>query len=303
LPEKVFRIVQRQVADTVAGQRQSPDYLSDQALRTALFPKGDPALRQATAATVSSLTLGDVKAYYRKVFRPDQTTLAIIGNVSPEKARGIIEKYFGDWTAAGPRPETVLPQVPPNPPSTMVVPNSSRVQDKVTLAETLGLNRYHPDYYALQLGNHVLGGGFYATRLFQDLREKTGLVYNVSSSFEVGRSRGIYVAEYACDPANVSKARAIVERNLHDMQATLVSDEALRQAKAMLLREITLAEASLEDIARGFLVRADLDLPLDEPMVAARRYVSLTAEQVKAAFARWLRPRDLVQVTEGPPPR
>ena len=303
LPETAFRIVQRQVADTVAGQLQSPDYLSHQALRTALFPKGDPALRQATAATVSSLTLGDVKAYYRNVFRPDQTTLAIIGNVSPEKARGIIEKHFGDWKAEGPRPETVLPQVPPNPPSTMVVPNSSRVQDKVTLAETVGLNRYHPDYYALQLGNHVLGGGFYATRLFQDLREKTGLVYNVSSSFEVGKSRGVYVVEYACDPPNVSKARLIVERNLHDMQAILVSDEALLQAKAMLLRKITLSESSLENIAQGFLARADLDLPLDEPIAAARRYVNFTAEQVKAAFARWLRPRDLVQVTEGPQPR
>jgi zinc protease len=302
LPEKAFRIVQRQVADTVAGQLQSPDYLSDRALRTALFPKGDPALRQATAATVSSLTLRDVKAYYRNVIRPDLTTLAVIGNVSPEKARSIIEKYFGDWKAEGPKPETVLPQVPPNPPSTIVVPNSSRVQDKVVLAETVGLDRYHPDYYALQLGNHVLGGGFYATRLFQDLREKTGLVYSVSSSFDVGKSRGIYGVEYACDPPNVSKARAIVERNLHEMQTTPVSHEALRQAKAMLLREITLSESSLENIAHGFLARADLDLPLNEPIVAAQRYVNLTAEQVKAAFAKWLRPRDLVQVSEGPQP-
>jgi zinc protease len=190
-----------------------------------------------------------------------------------------------------------------NPPSTIAVPNTSRVQDKVLLAETLGLNRYHPDYYALQLGNHVLGGGFYATRLYQDLREKTGLVYTVSSSFTIGKSRGIYLVEYACDPSNVSKARTIVERNLHDMQTATVSQEALRQAKAMLLREMTLSESSLEDIAQGLLHRADLDLPLDEPRVAAQQYMNLTAEQVKAAFAKWLHPRHLVQVTEGPQPR
>jgi len=105
------------------------------------------------------------------------------------------------------------------------------------------------------------------------------------------------------EPPNVSKARAIVGRNLHDMQATLLSNEALRQAKAMLLREITLSESSLENIAQGFLSRADLDLPLNEPILAAHRYVSLTAGQVKAAFARWIRPQDLVQVTEGPQPR
>jgi len=303
LPEAAFRIVKRQAADTVAGQLKSPEYLSDRALCTALFPKGDPALRQATAETVTSLTLEDVKAYYRSVFRPDQTTLVVIDSVSPENARSMIEKYFSDWTAEGPKPETVLPPVPSNRPSMVVVPNTSRVQDKVMLAETLGLNRYNPDYYALQLGNHVLGGGFYATRLYQDLREKTGLVYNVSSSFEVGKSRGIYVVEYACDPPNVSKARSIVERNLHAMQDTPVSEEALQQAKAMLLRGITLSESSLETIAEGFLARTDLDLPLDEPIVAAHRYVSLDAEQVKAAFARWLRPQDLVQVTEGPQSR
>ena len=81
------------------------------------------------------------------------------------------------------------------------------------LAQTLGLNRSHPDYYALQLGNHVLGGAFYATRLYRDLRERTGLVYHVSSSFDMSQRRGRYTVEYACDPSNVAKARAIVERN------------------------------------------------------------------------------------------
>jgi zinc protease len=302
LPEPAFRIVRRQVADTVAGQLKSPDYLTSRALQKALFPKDDPALRQSTPSTVSSLSLEDVKAYYRNVFRPDQTALVVVGNITPERARRAIEQYFGHWTATGPQPNTVLPSVPPNAPRTTRVPDASRVQDKVILAETLGLTRHDPEYYALELGNHVLGGGFYATRLYQDLREKTGLVYNVSSSFDVGRSRGIYMVAYACDPANVAKARGIVERNLHEMQATRIDDDALRQAKAMLLRETTLAESGLDAIADGFLSRVDLDLPLDEPTLAAHRYVNLSAAQVQAAFAKWLRPRDLVQVTEGPPP-
>ena len=301
LPEAAFRIVRRQVADTVAGQLKSPDYLTARALQKALFPKGDPALRQSTPSTVSSLTLQDVNAYYHNVFRPDQTTLVVIGKITAERARRAIEHDFGDWTATGPKPNTVLPPVPPNVPTTTLVPDASRVQDKVILAETLGLTRHDPDYYALELGNHVLGGGFYATRLYQDLREKTGLVYNVSSSFEVGRSRAIYMVAYACDPGNVAKARGIVARDLQAMQSTRIDEDALRQAKAMLLRETTLAESSLGAIANGFLSRVDLDLPLDEPTLAAHRYVNLNAAQVQAAFAKWLRPADLVQVTEGPP--
>jgi zinc protease len=81
------------------------------------------------------------------------------------------------------------------------------------------------------------------------------------------------------------------------------SDHELEQAKALLLREIPLAESSVDSIAGGMLSRAILGLPLDEPIQAAHRYVALTPEGVRAAFAKWIRPDDLVQVTQGPPPQ
>jgi zinc protease len=300
LPEAAFKIVRRQVGAAVAGRLQSPDYLASRSLKAALFPKNDPALRQATPATVMSLSLKDVKDYHRKVFRPDLTTIVVIGEVTPKKAKAIIERYFGSWKGRGPKPETLLPPVSSNKPSAAVMPNKSRIQDAVTLAETLGLTRSNPDYYPLELGNHVLGGAFYATRLYQDLREKTGLVYYVASSFDVGRTRSLYVVSYACDPANVSQARSIVERNLRAMQTTPVTPEELHQAKALLLREMPLREAGVGSIAEGLLYRATHDLPLDEPTLAAQRYLKLTAGDVKAAYAKWLRPQGLVQVTEGP---
>jgi zinc protease len=300
LPEKAFKTVQQQVAATVAGRLQSPDYLTKRALRAALFPKGDPTLREATPGTVQSLTLEDIRSYYQKVFRPDLTAIVVIGNVTPERARAVIEKYFGSWKASRPKPETLLPSVPPNKPSVTAIPNSSRIQDKVILAQTLGLTRSNPDYYALELGNHVLGGGFYATRLYKDLRERTGLVYYVASSFDVGRTRSLYIVSYGCDPPNVNKARNIVERDLKEMQATPVPPEQLQLAKALLLREIPLKGSSTEAIAQGLLHRATHDLPLDEPILAANRYVELTAEEVKAAYTKWLRPGDLLEITEGP---
>ena len=149
----------------------------------------------------------------------------------------------------------------------------------------------------------MLGGGFYATRLYQDLRENAGLVYYVNSSFNVGRTRGYYSVNYACDPQNVSKARAVVERDLKAMQTEPVNANELRQAKAMLLRQIPLSESSEDSIAGGLISRSITGLPLDEPIVAAHHYVDLTADQVQAAFAKWFRPGDLVQVTEGPNPQ
>jgi len=302
LPEDDFKIVRTQVAATVAGQLESPDYLTGRALKKALYPKHDPSLRQPTPAGVSALTLENVRDYFGKVFRPDETTIVVIGKVTPERARSVIENYFGPWRATGPKPEVLLPPVPPNSPSTVAVPDSSRIQDKVVLAQTAALIRSNPEYYALKLGNHVLGGGFYATRLYRDLRERTGLVYNVGVSLEANQTRAAYLVEYGCNPDNVAKARAIVVRNLVEMQTQPVSPKELRQAQAMLLREIPLSESSLSSIALGLISRSTLDLPLDEPTIAAKRYVALTAAEVQAAFAKYVRPQDLVEVTQGPIP-
>ena len=303
LPESAFRVLRGQAEAALPGALQSPGFLSSQALKAALFPAGDPELRHATPASLRALTLADVRDYYRRAFRPDMTTIVVVGNISPQRAREIVQRSFGAWRAAGAPPQVELPPVPLSRASSTAVPDASRVQVKVMLAETLAIARSDPDYEALQLGNAVLGGGFLASRLYHDLRERAGLAYYVGSSFDVGRTRALYVASYACDPPKVSRARAIIERDLRDMQTTRVDARALRQAKALLLKRIPLAEASVDGIAGGLLERVALGLPLDEPRQAAERYAALDAAQVRAAWAKWLRVDALAQISVGPAPR
>ena len=302
-PEQAFNVVRRQVAQTVAGQVTSPNYLSSRALVTALFPKDDPALREALPETVNAIGMKDVRDYYDAVFRPDLTTIVVIGNVAPQQAKTVIEKYFGAWAATGPAPWTELPPVPLNAPTVSAVPDSSRVQDSVTLAETLGLTRSSPDYYALELGNSVLGGAFYSTRLTRDIRKNAGLVYSVRSSFQFSQTRGIYLVQYACEPQNVAKVHEMVAEEVRQMQKAPVTADELQRAKALMLRQIPLDEAGIDDIAHGIIQRWVHGLPLDEPTIAARDYLGLSAREVQAAFVKWLRPDDLVRVSQGPAPR
>jgi zinc protease len=303
LPEDDFKTIQPQLAAQVAGEIKSPDHLVDRALHAALFPATDPTRRETTPDTIKSLTIQDVRDYHENAFRPDLTTIVVIGNVTPEKAQAVVARYFGDWQASGPKPNTLFPPAPDNTNSTTHVPDDSRVQNKVTLAHTLQLTRTNDDYYALQLGNHVLGGAFYASRLYRDLREKSGLVYFVNSQFTVGETRGVYQVQYACDPPNVSKARAIIVNDLRVMRAKKVTGHELRQAQVLLLRGIPLSESSFDSVANGWLTRSLLGLPLDEQIQAAHRYVKLTAADVRNAYARWLRPDDLVEITQGPVPQ
>ncbi len=300
LPAAAFKIVKRQLADSVKGELESPAYLTQRALESALLPKNDPALRQTTSRSLSAVSLADVRDYYRRVFRPDMTTIVVVGNVTTERARSVIERNFGSWKSQGPKPRTVLPPIPTNQPSNTEVPNASRVQANVTLAETLPVTRSSPDYYSLNLGTQVLGGAFYASRLSRDLRENTGLVYDVSSTFEANPTRSLYTVSFGCDPGNVSKARAIVERDLKEMQTGELSEEALNQAKALLLQQIPLSESSVHGIAESLISSVAEGLPWDDPSVEASKYVRLTPQEVQAAFAKWIRPHDFVQVTEGP---
>lgn len=303
LPENAFLVTRQQTAQFVAGRLRSPGYQTSRALDLALVPTGDPVLRETTPDTVTKLTLDEVKQYHDAAVRPDLTTIVVIGDVTADEAKSVIEKWFGDWKASGPKPNTTLPAISVNQASASTVPDPEAVQDQVTLAQQLNLNRFDPDYYPLQLGNHVLGGGFYATRLYHDLRQVNGYVYNVDVSLNASKTRASYSVQYGCDPQNVSKARALIVRDLEQMRTEDVSESELHQAKALLLRQIPLSTASEESVAGGLLARAQIGLPLDEPMLAAQKYMQLTADDVKKAFAKQIRTDNLVQVVRGPAPQ
>jgi zinc protease len=303
LPAQAFTVVKQQTSQFVAGNLKSPGYRTSRALDLALLPAGDPVLREATPATLAEVSLDAVKQYHAATIRPDLTTIVVIGDVSAEEVKTVIEKWFGGWQAVGKKPSTILPAVPSNKPSAMNVGDPEAVQDTVTLAEQLPLNRFDPDYYPLQLGNHVLGGGFYATRLYHDLRQVSGYVYFVDVNLDASETRASYSVTYGCNPENVSKARALVERDLNQMRTQDVSAAELHQAKALLLRQIPLSESSEDAVAEGLLRRSQIGLPLDEPIRAAKRYFELNTDEVKAAFAKQIRTGDLVQVVRGPAPQ
>lgn len=303
LPVAAFPVVQSQTARFVAGNLGSPDYLFQRAYAKALVPAGDPSLREATPRSVMGLKLDDVRDYYAQAFRPDLASIVVIGKVTPEEARRVVEKYFGDWKAEGPRPQTDLPAIPVNKPSQATVPDQSSVQDQVVLVQSLGSDLFNPERYALEVGNQVLGGGFYASRLSRDLREKAGLVYTVSSQFQWGRTRAYYEVAYGCDPDKVSRARALVMHDLASMQDAPISATELTRAQATLLRRIPLRAASMDDVARNLLKHSMNGQPLDEDIVAARHYAAITSTEVQAAFKQWLRQTAMVEVVKGPSPK
>ena len=304
-PQAAFAILQAQQAQSLAGLLQSPDYLYDRAVLQTTVPPGDPALREATPATVAALQRSDVLAYYAAAYRPDLTTIVVAGDVTPDEARRVVGETFGGWQADGPTPTIDLPPVRASgesqaPVVAARVADESSLQDSVSLSETMDVPVTSPDRYTLMLGNTILGSGF-SSRLYSDLRVKTGYVYTVTSALDWSRTRADYSVSFGADAENVEKARQLIVRDIRDMQSNPVSEAELLRAKAQTLRRLPMQRASVPAIAGGYLRLAELGLPLDLQQTAGEHYLALSAADIQHAFATALRPDALAEVVKGPP--
>ncbi len=303
LPESAFTVQQQTLSRTLAGELQSPQYKMFRALGRGLLPAGDPGLREATPQTVDKLTLADARAYFAQTYRPDLTTIVVVGDVTPDQAKSTVEKYFGDWKASGPKPDVIPKPVPLNPASYAVVPNSYASQDQVLMGQMLDVNLANPDRYALALANNVLGGNGFASRLMVDIRVKHGFAYTASSGLNIDRSRSMFYVYYGSDPDKVAPADALVLQNIESLQNTPIKAAELDNARQFEIRSIPLGVSSVNGIARSLLSWSWHGEPLDQPMVAAKYYIDLTAQQVQDACGKYLKPKNLVQVVQGPDPK
>lgn len=275
-----FKVVKRQTSRFVAGTLKSPSYRTSQALTAALLPASDPELRELKPKAFKKVNLLAVRQFQEATIRPDLTTIVVVGDVSLDEARTVIEKWFGAWKAVGPTPNTILPRVPLNKAASVHIPDPGATQDSV--------------------GNTILGGNSEGTRLYHDLRQVSGYVYNVDLSLDASETRAVYSIRYGSAGENTLKARALIQRDIEQMRAGEVSAGELHQAKAFLLRQIPLSASSEEEVAEDLLDRAETGLPLDEPMREVGKYLNVNAGEIRAAFAKRIRPDDFVQVVRGP---
>ena len=302
-PQAAFNVVKAQEAGSLTGEMTSPDHLADVALNKALYPASDPLQKFPTPQTAASVTMDDVKAYYGSVYRPDMTSVVVIGDVTPALAKAEFEKYFGSWKAQGPKPNIALPPVPKNAASTLQIPDVGRVQSDVQLAQVLDLKRANPDWALLQVANNVLGGGGFGSLLMDDLRVKHGYVYGAYSQLSSNKNRAEFVIGYACDPDKIVPAEQLALADLRSLQSGQISAERLDRSKAMLMSDVPLRSASFGGVADQLLTFASLGLPLDQGALDAQRELAASPASVRAALDRWISPTHFVRAVKGPGPK
>ncbi|HEY9181187.1 MAG TPA: insulinase family protein, partial [Candidatus Baltobacteraceae bacterium] len=304
-PASALDVIKNAYAQQLTGAQSRPDWTAQLAMESALYPRTDPVREHPTPASVRSITLDDVKAWYARAYRPDLTTIAVVGNLSPHYVRSEIAKYFGAWRAHGPKPDFHYPRIAMNGPKSVNVPSADAKQSTVKLTELLAVHQDDPRFIALELANTILTGEGTGSELFDDLRKNTGYVYSVGSTLDIGKVRSTYQFTFAADPKNADIAAARLLADVRHLQTDLVSDDELTRAKETVLARSVLPLASYGSIAAQLLASASGTRTLETQAYAKTggawdTLLSITPRQIRDAMARWVRVQDFVRVTITP---
>ena len=294
-------VLEREKARVIAGLRESdtkPDSIAARAFMALTFRDQPYALRSAgEPTTVAKLTRDDLVAFYRTHYTADRAVVAVVGDVSHERAAQIAEEL----TRGLPRASVVSQAVPPVTPLTNAVEREidhASAQAHILVGQP-GLARKDPDYFSLWVGNYVLGGGGFSSRLSEEVRQKRGLSYSVYSYFMPYQQPGPFQIGLQTRGDQAREALAVVREVLREFVASGPTERELEGAKQNIIGGFALridTNRKLHDYVRviGFY-----DLPLDYLDTFTAKVDAVTVDQIRAAFRRRIQPDLMVTVMVG----
>lgn len=286
---QAFAVEQNNTARSLAAMEHQPGTIAAIAQTNALYPPGDPRRRRATATTVANVALSDVKNWYHFAYRPDLTTIAIVGDVTPEQARASIERYFGPWRAPSKNvPSFEYPRLKSHGTKSVTVNSSTSTHSEVTLTQVINVHSGTPDAIALELANTMLSDEGTGSLLFRDLRTQHGYVYSADSSLDIGENTSTFSIDFASDAKNVSRAQAAAISEIERLADHNVPDIELQRAKALLLAQRVLPLDSYSGIAGDILSSAKNGLTVAQEDAYWGKLLRITPDQVRRAVRRWI---------------
>ena len=292
--------VRQQMLTALQGRAQSPGAIAQDAFYQALYgshPYGSPP--HGTAVSLNAITRDDVRDFHRRHYTVANVVVAIVGDLDRSGAEQLADTLVGGL----PEGETIPP--PPPAPSltasqTLHIAHPSS-QSHLLIGQ-VGISRADPDYYALYLGNHVLGGGGLVSILAQEIREQRGLAYSAYSAFSPMRQAGPFLMNLQTRNDQVDTAMEVAQTTLREFTADGPEAQRLEEARQNITGGFALDLAGNRKLANYLGIIAFYDLPLDylENFIGVMN--GITLEQVRTAWQRHVQPERLITVIVGGAP-
>ncbi|QXL83146.1 pitrilysin family protein [Comamonas sp. NLF-1-9] len=302
-PAAVWQRERARWSAAIAESDTRPGTVAGKAFAQAVY-RGNPYGYETTAATLQAISVADLQSYHARYLQRCRARVAIVGALDRAQAQSLVDTLLARLPARGADGCAPLPEVPSvrplSAPQRIDIPFNS-AQAHVLIGQP-GIARKDPDFLALLVGNHILGGGGFASRLMEEVREKRGLSYSVYSDFSPGLNVGGFVAGLQTRPDQAAQALQVTQQVIADFVRDGPTDAELQAAKDNLIGGFALRIDSNRKLLGNVVNIARNGLPLDYLEGWTERVQALSAEQVKAAMARVLQPERMVTVVLGAAP-
>lgn len=284
--QEEFNKEKAKISESLKSDEKSVTAIAARVTNALAFGKSHPFGEFTTQETLNNVSLADVEANYKNSFVPQNAYFIIIGDVSFNKIKPLVEKLFGSWEKKAVNNSVF--EEPKNSDATEIyfidMPNA--VQSEIALVNTVNLKMTEPDFFPAILANNILGGDF-NSYLMMNLREKNAWTYDATSSLGFGK----YVSKLKSASAvrNMVTDSAVVEmiKEIKRIRTDKVSDELLNSIKASFVGKFVMQVQQPQAIARYALKIETENLPKDFYENYIKSINAVTPEQVQMAANKY----------------
>ncbi|MDF1673428.1 MAG: insulinase family protein [Vicingaceae bacterium] len=290
--------IKKQTISGIASSKDSPDAIAANARQALVYGKNHPYGEIATEETVEAITLEKCKEYYTTYFKPNVAYLAVVGDVTVEEVKPLVEKYFAAWEKGDVPINKYRTPVAPKETKVAFVHKEGAVQSVINITYPLSLKPGSPDAIKARLMNSILGGGSTA-RLFMNLREGHGYTYGAYSSLNSDKLVGNFNANAKVrnEVTDSSITQFMVE--LNRMIDEKVSEEDLQNVKNYITGTFAYSLQDPQTIARFALNIAKYNLPADYYNNYLKNVAAVTVDDIQAMAKKYIKPDNAIILVVG----
>ncbi len=299
------QILEREKKRTIAAIQESmtqPQSIATKALWKAMYGK-HPYGAEPTPESIGAITAEDLKAFHSRYWQPARMRITIVGALSEPQARELVDQLMDQFPKQAAVPSHPIRQQPAvitaTPASRQAIAHPAS-QSHVWLGLP-ALSRDDPDFFAMTVGNYILGGGGFVSRLTEEIREKRGLSYSVFSAFSPLAQPGPFLMGLQTQTAKAPEALRVVEDTLARFLKEGPTEKELKAAKQNLIGGFALRVDTNRKLLDNLAQINYYDLPLDYLKTWTDKVAAVTVADIRRVMNRVVRPADLsVVVVAGP---
>lgn len=286
---KILAREKQRMTTALLEAETKPESVLDRRFRKSVYGNY-PLANSPTVQSIANISTTDLQQFHKQFYRGDRMIVSIVGDASKAEAVEIVQGLLQRVPQSGPAianlPEFERSPVEPLTQREVTIPFDSQ-QAHIAMGMT-AVTRSNPDYFPLLVGNYVLGGGGFVSRLMSEVREKRGLAYSVFSYFAPGKDAGIFQAGLQTKSDQAALALEVMSSSIAQFIADGPTQSELDAAKANLINGYPLRIDNNRKLLDNVSSIAWNNLPLDTMEVWTKQVEAVSLEQVKAAFQKYL---------------